>query len=161
MINTRAALRQNLAIIVLLLAVVVVSVFSAAWDVLSGKRWFRDLTMQTPFYAVTAEAEAVDGGLAVRGTMVKRRCKYQGLRAYVIRASGVRMPVPLDLSPETRVWGGGSRPPSDIAEAWGPWVISAPLSGRAAAWEIFAFHRCPDGGEQVNLFAAGRWPSGT
>lgn len=64
--------------IVLLQAVTVISGFSAAWDALSGKRWFRDITMQTPFYTVTAEPEPVDGGLAVRGKMVKRRCEYQG-----------------------------------------------------------------------------------
>ncbi|QBR35770.1 hypothetical protein ETW23_06045 [Leisingera sp. NJS201] len=119
MINTRAALRQNLTMIVLLLMVAVISGFSAAWDAFSGKRWFRDITMQTPFYAVTVEAEPVSGGLVVRGTMVKRRCEYQGLRAYVVQASGLRFPVALDLSPETDVWGGGSRPPSEIAEAWG------------------------------------------
>ncbi len=157
MINTRAALRQNFAMIVLLLTVMVISGFSAAWDALSGKRWFRDITMQTPFYSVTAEAEPVDGGLAVRGTMVKRRCEYQGLRAYVVRANGLRLPVALDVSPETDVWGGGSRPPSEMAEVWGPWVISAPLFGHAAGWEIFAFHLCPNGRVQVNLFAAGPW----
>jgi len=157
MINTRAALRRNFVMIVLLLAMAAVSGFPAARDALSEYRWFRDITMQTPFHAVTAEAELVDGGLAVRGTMVKRRCEYRGLRAYVVRADGLRVPVALDESPETEVWGGGSRPPSRAAEAWGPWVISAPGYGRAAKWQIFALHLCPDGRVQVNLFAAGPW----
>jgi hypothetical protein len=157
MINTRAALRRNFVMIVLLLTMAAISGFPAARDALSEYRWFRDITMQAPFYAVSAEAEPVDGSLTVRGTMVKRRCEYQGLRAYVVRADGLRMPVPLDVSPETEVWGGGSRPPSEIAEAWGPWVISAPGHGRAERWEVFAFHRCPNGRMQVNLFADGPW----
>ena len=159
MINTRAALRQNLLMIVLLLVAMVISGSSAAWDALSANRWFRDITMQTPFYEVTVEAKPVAGGLVVRGTMIKRRCTYQGLRAYVVRASGLRLPVAPDLSPETDVWGGGSRPPSELAEAWGPWVISAPVFDHASGWEIFAFHLCPNGRVQANLFVAGPWPS--
>lgn len=159
MINTRVALRQNSLMIVLLLAVIFMSGSSTVWDALSARRWFRDITLQTPFYEVTAESEPVEDGLAVRGTMVKRRCEYRGLRAYAIQSSGLRLPVALDLSPETTVWGGGSRPPSESAEAWGPWVISAPGFERASAWEIFAFHLCPNGRVQANLFASGPWLS--
>lgn len=157
MINTVTALRRNLGVLALLLAVIAISGFSTAWDAMSGERWFRDITMQTSFHAVTAEAEPVSGGLAVRGTMAKRRCEYQGLRAYVLRADGLHVPVELNLSPETEVWGGGSRPPSVAAEAWGPWIISTPGHGRAVRWEVFALHLCPDGRVQENLFAAGPW----
>lgn len=156
--NTRASLRNNLPMIGILLAVTIISGLSAMWDSMSDRKWFRDLTLQTPFHGVSAQAQPVPGGLAVRGTMIKRRCEYQGLLAYVVRGNGLRVPVALDVSPETDVWGGGSRPPSETAETWGPWVIIAPLNGHAAGWEIFAVHLCPDGRTQVNLFAAGPWP---
>ncbi|MBT9383341.1 hypothetical protein KM176_05670 [Pseudooceanicola sp. CBS1P-1] len=154
--NTRAAIRANAGMFAVLVAVVAVSGSAEAWEQLSRYRVFRDITLQTPFRAVTVEQESVPEGLAVRGSMIKTRCVYGGLTAYALMPDGLRRPVRLDLSPETDIWGGGSRAPSGQAEAWGPWILSTPLQGTPQAWEIWAFHLCPEG-RQANRFASGPW----
>lgn len=156
--NTRASLRQNFAMILMVLAIFCLAMASSVWDGLSANRWFRDITWQTPFHGVTAEVQRTDGGVLVRGTMVKRRCHYMHLRAYARLETGLRLPTAVDDSLEADVWGGGSRPPSKLPEAWGPWLIADPAFGTPERWELFAFHTCPNGRVQVNLLAHGPWP---
>lgn len=151
------AKREALTICVGLVVAVAIFILPSLSNHLMESRWFRDVARLTPFHSVTVDdTHLTDGGALVVGQMVKRRCEYHHLTAYVIFSNGYRRRVHLDTSPE----GGpqGNRPSSRSSEAWGPWKIVA--AGRGIArWEIFAHHKCPERGTiQSNLFATGDWP---
>lgn len=156
--NTVEALRKNKAMIGLLAIVIACGAFSANWDRLSEHRWFRNLTLQTPFHSVSREYMLAGETLVVRGSMVKRRCTYGFLRAYVRSEEGPRRPAKIDDTPESSLWGGGSRPPSKAPEAWGPWHLDYFSDEPPNEWEVWVFHECPDGTTQWNLFTYGQWP---
>ena len=93
--------------------------------------------------------------LTLQGTMVKRRCTFADLSAYITGAQG-RERAWLDKSAENKRRPSGDRPASDTPQAWGPWTIrhSGPP---ATKWEIITVHNCPEG-QQTNVFASGEWP---
>lgn len=155
--NTAVMFRRNMMLIYIIFGALIASVMQPYLHLISESRTFRDLTLQTPFHSVTVSAEAVEGDrIIIEGTMVKRRCLFLALNAYV--SDGViRMPAPIDTTIEESIWGGGSRPPSRDAETWGPWGIVNPSPNPAVSWEVYTSHSCR-GIRQSNLFARGPWP---
>ena len=155
--NTAVMFRRNVRLVYIVLAAAVFSALQPYFHLITESRTYRELTLQMPFSNVMHAAEATgDHQITIYGTMIKRRCTFVSLAAYV--SDGIiRTPASLDTTPEEAVWGGGSRPPSDRAEAWGPWVITDPTPGIASAWEVYATHSC-HGQRQTNLFARGSWP---
>ena len=124
---------------------------------LMESRLARDLTHRTPYHSVTVtSADLTDRGAALAGEMVKRRCVYAGLSAYV-RIGPVWERAQIDTTGEDTVRPPGDRPSVDGAQLWGPWVIVWQPPPAPEAWAIYAHHTCPEGG-QVNLFASGAWP---
>ena len=128
-----------------------------AANMISETRWWRDATDLTPFSdVVVAHQQIVPTGLEISGTMLKRRCEYLGLDAYVT-LHGIRYRTAIDTGPEDAKRPGGSRAPTRGPQAWGPWVIE--WSGQVPqAWSIWARHQCPhEPVPEVNLFARGEW----
>lgn len=122
-------------------------------------RFYRDVTFATPFYAVVVtHLDVGPDGLTLNGEMIKRRCEYQSMDAYITRGL-LNERVILDTAPEDGQRPTGNRQPSPKAQLWGPWLIkvSATLPP-PDTWEIYANHLCPDGQIQHNLFAEGAWP---
>ncbi len=155
--HTKSAARRAKEPALIIVIALMLGLYPSLSNHLMESRWFRDVARLTPFHSVTVDdTQMTDGGVLVMGQMVKRRCEYHRLTAYVIFSNGYRRRVHLDTSPE----GGaqGNRPSSRSSEAWGPWKIVA--AGRGIVrWEIFAHHKCPERGTiQSNLFATGDWP---
>lgn len=129
------------------------------------QRWYRDITRLTPFYEVQLLYSNVSEDqitLTMGGSMVKRRCDFNGLFGYIYGDNNIRYRVPVDHSAEPVH---GNRPPSDNAESWGPWSLSTndnpniPLTVVPVRWEIIAEHvECPTVPlTQRNLFIQGDW----
>ena len=157
MFYTKKAVLKNWFIVVAMIFIIGFQITLAGWDRMSEKRWFRDATRQTPFHAVTVSALESDAGLAVFGSMIKRRCVFKYLTAYASNDKKRRATY-LDVSPEEVLGRGVNRPPSKASEDWGPWIIEAPDQFKPTRWEIFVTHTCPEG-MRTNLFAAGPWSS--
>lgn len=120
-------------------------------------RWYRDLVAITPFHGVTvSDIRSTARGAAVSGQMIKRRCEYVSLSAY-IRNGLVWERAAIDTSPEDQKRPPGNRPSLPDAQLWGPWVILWSAPPVPLDWVIYAHHRCPEG-DQVNEFARGPWP---
>lgn len=157
MIHLRDALCRNRPYILILSFVLLWPLFAAQVQHLTETRWWRDATARTPFHSVTVtSSEATATGARVAGEMVKRRCEFAGLSAY-LRIGAVWERSALDTTPEDSTRPPGDRPSLPDAQLWGPWVIVWTGPPDPAEWAIYAHHRCPEG-PQVNLFAAGRWP---
>ncbi|MFB2530725.1 hypothetical protein ACEYYA_00990 [Paracoccus sp. p3-h83] len=127
------------------------------WPAIGETRLARDLLLRTPFLAVAVtESQVLPRGIKVSGHMVKRRCDYRALSAYVLSGDRWRRAL-IDTSPEDAVAPGGNRPPG--SQSWGPWLIEVRGGVVPTAWRIFAHHLCPEdrGVAQVNLFAQGEW----
>lgn len=127
-------------------------------------RWYRDLVHLTPFHDVHllyAEVQDDKIEIMIGGTMVKRRCDFNALFGYITGSDGIRYRVPVHTNAELS----GNRPPSSVAESWGPWVLkmkdneTIPITTVPMSFEIIAEHiRCPYGPDtQRNLFIAGGW----
>ena len=118
----------------------------------------------TPFTDVVVYGTVAEPtGIIIQGEMVKVRCDYSAMVAYVKVKDGPRFRFPVDTSVEDGRGVSGNRHPSADTQGWGPWKIhySGGL-GRAEAWEIWVDHvKCPSKPtEQRNLFAAGDWETG-
>ena len=127
-------------------------------------RWYRDLTRLTPFHEVHLLYAQVDDDkieIMIGGTMVKRRCDFNTLFGYITGSDGIRYQVPVHTEAEPK----GNRPPSKIAESWGPWILKLhdnaviPITVVPESFEVIAEHvKCPSGPEtQRNLFISGGW----
>lgn len=141
---------------------IILLVGSLAFQRLDEYRWFRDVTLLTPFHDVTVDYSFVDGKvLTVGGQLIKRRCDFEDMIAYVTGEDGTRRRLIVDPSPEIRLTGTDkTRPPSSESEAWGPWEIYNQYTDLTpVSWEIYIDHvRCPSPPEnQTNLFAYGPW----
>lgn len=157
MIETLEALRRNRNLVVVALLALLIGSLHPLFDRLAETRAWRDLTARTPVHSVTVtRASLTPRGAELAGEMVKRRCEYAGLSAYV-RIGPVWQRAQIDTSAEDTVRPPGDRPSVPGAQLWGPWVIVWRPASAPEAWAIYAHHRCPEG-PQVNLFAAGRWP---
>ncbi|MER5171577.1 hypothetical protein [Thioclava kandeliae] len=157
--HIKGAIRANRLPIYVLAAIAVLAVAEPWIRQAQSSRAWRDFTGQTPFVAVTVTAQNVTPeGLQLMGDMIKRRCEYRGLAAYVIiGGKGYRTVV--DTSPEEELRPPGSRPPNRRAQPWGPWEIKwSAEKAIPESYELWAYHQCP--GEktvQTNLFASGKW----
>ncbi len=155
--NTKDAFvrQRGMAIIVL----IVVSLLG--WDRmglrLSEARWYRDITMATPFHSVVVTHESLTPeGALLRGSMVKRRCEFQFLSGYVGFENSVRTRAHINTDFEPIA---GNRPPNPHDQLWGPWLLEYSGATTPVTWEIYAHHKCPEGTfAQANLFARGEWP---
>ncbi|MDO5621198.1 MAG: hypothetical protein Q4G24_06985 [Paracoccus sp. (in: a-proteobacteria)] len=120
---------------------------------------YRAATGRSPFAGVTVTSiEASGPTLVVSGHMVKRRCEFLSLSAYVER-NGAWERAWVDTSGEDASRPVGNRSPG--GQSWGPWAVRVTPPGPTPdQWRIWAHHRCPeDGGlTQSNLFAQGPWP---
>ena len=158
MTHVRRTLHQSRIYLLIIIAVLTWPALSEAGRRIAESRAWRDLTGQTPFHSVTVTRSSLTPrGAELSGEMVKRRCEYAGLSAYVmIGPAWVRARI--DTRPEDAVRPPGDRPSLPQAQLWGPWVIEWRGPPDPSGWAIYAHHRCPDG-PQVNLFAAGIWPA--
>lgn len=156
--NTKDALRRSPALFYVIIAITIFSVFSN-YARLSEQRWYRDFTRATPFHSVVLNNSALsEEGLLISGEMVKRRCAFQDLRAYLVFASGAQLPVKVNTSTEQVRWGGGDRAPSPNTQAWGAWLLEWSGATSPVSFDVYAIHQCP--GEmirQTNLFVHGSW----
>lgn len=148
--------RQMWVGLLVTVAIIIVPLLTHGVEI-SETRIFREVMGRMPFANVTVTGQKLTGGeMAVWGTMVKRRCEYRGLSAYVERG-GVWVRAWIDTRPEDTLRPGGDRPASPDAQTWGVWSIRIlPPDPAPRSWRIFAHHLCPRG-PQVNLFAQGEW----
>lgn len=154
------AARRSGDLVALIVAVLVLVPLWPWMERASETRLWRDLTGQTPFHSVTVDGrDLTPEGLAIWGQMVKRRCEFVDLTAYV-RAGNRWSRVVLDRSPEDSARPPGDRPALPDAQEWGPWVIRSGIPA-PEAWAVWARHKCPgEAVSQQNLFATGDWPEG-
>lgn len=84
MTHVRRTLYRSRTYLLIIIAVLTWPAISEAGRRIAESRAWRDLTGQTPFYSVTVtRAGLIDRGAELSGEMVKRRCEYAGLSAYV------------------------------------------------------------------------------
>lgn len=156
--NTKTALQRSSFLIIVLGSVLLYSVISHYAN-FSERRWYRDFTMSTPFHSVLLHSvEVDDAGVLIAGEMVKRRCRFEGLRGYITFADGTNLPVDVDTKIEQERWRGGNRPPTPQVQLWGKWRLAWDHTPLPVAFEVWAVHKCP--GEnllQSNLFLRGPW----
>ena len=158
MTHVRRTLRQSRIYLLIILAVLAWPALTEAGRRIAESRAWRDLTWQTPFHSVVVtRASLTTRGAELSGEMVKRRCEYAGLSAYVL-IGHAWVWARIDTRPEDAMRPPGDRPSLPQAQLWGPWVIEWRGPPDPSEWAIYAHHRCPDGA-QVNLFAAGDWPT--
>ena len=130
---------------------------------LSEQRWFRDVSLRTPFHSVVVTDISVSPEkekVTIVGWMSKRRCEFSSLTGYIINDNQERHRVYVNTTPEDILTGvAGNRPPANESERWGPWEISLSYDNLTPyAWEIWAHHKCPEQSTiQSNLFAFGLW----
>jgi len=144
-------------------AAVIIMIGSIFVPLVQETRTYRDVVGITPFHGVRvygSELNAEKTAITIYGELIKRRCTFEELIAYVVDESGLRHIAVLDTTPENA--GEVNRPPSKVAESWGPWEIS--VGGEdgeivPVAWQIFAAHTQCDSPpyNQINLFADGPW----
>lgn len=157
MMHLREAIARGRVYLAVILIVLAWPAVAASWQHLSESRAWRDLTGRTPFHSVTVTRSALTPrGAELAGEMVKRRCEYLGLSAYV-RVGEAWSRAVLDTSPEDAHRPAGDRPSMPEAQLWGPWLVVWQAPPTPSRWSIYAHHRCREG-LQVNLFAAGDWP---
>ncbi|WP_406870273.1 hypothetical protein ABEB22_10825 [Thioclava sp. 'Guangxiensis'] len=157
--HIKTAIRANRLPIWVLAAIIVLAVAEPWIRQAQSSRPWRDFTGQTPFVAVTVTAQNVTPeGLQLMGDMVKRRCEYRGLAAYVV-IGGTSYRAVVDTSAEEELRPLGSRPPNRLKQPWGPWEIVWPAAKAIPErYELWAYHQCPrEKTVQVNLFASGKW----
>ena len=157
--HSREAYRRTAYLRWIIAVLVVLIYLPGIYITLEESRTYRDLIGITPFYRVQiADQVLVPDGILVSGSMIKRRCEFDGLSAYVTTAAG-RFRAQVNTRPEDRLRPTGNRPPSPDAQLWGPWLISADVMlHEITAWEIYARHICPENnGVSDNLFARGPW----
>ncbi|WP_406735900.1 hypothetical protein [Thioclava sp. GXIMD4215] len=157
--HIKGALRAN-RLPIWVLAVIIVLAVAEPWirQAQSSRAW-RDFTGQTPFVSVSVTGASVTPeGLQAMGDMVKRRCEYRGLAAYVI-IGGTSYRAVVDTSGEDDLRPPGSRPPNRLRQPWGPWLIVwSAEKAIPERYELWAYHQCPrEKVVQVNLFASGDW----
>jgi len=161
--RTKEALQKNALMVGAMIMLLFISSWPNVQAELAEERWFRDVRGLTPFSEVEVTWSIVtDEGLLIGGTMKKNRCTFvKGSQVgYVHVDEKPKRTVFVDTSPEEILTGvvGKSRPPSDTAETWGPWLIKwvGPLP---TDWDVFVSHKdCPTPPKnQVNLFASGSW----
>lgn len=122
-------------------------------------RAYRDFMLLTPFYNAKVIHASVSSDLAslqLDGTLVKRRCNFVSLSAYVTKGEfSYASELVLEYTDDNRRV--TNRPPMDKAQHWGPWVIMSPVQN-PEAYSIFVMHICPNTRiPQTNLFVAGPW----
>ena len=157
MIHLREALARGRAYLAIICVVLAWPIITSVWHHAGESRVWRDLTRQTPFHSVTVTRSALTPrGAELSGEMVKRRCEYAGLSAYV-QVGPAWKRAALDTSPEDASSPTGDRPSLPEAQMWGPWVVVWAAADTPAKWAIYAHHRCSEG-MQINLFADGGWP---
>lgn len=153
--NTRASLRRMLDPASLIIFLGMFWLMAPAFfPAMTEHRTYRDVLGITPYHSVEVRSQKVVGdGLIVEGVMVKRRCAFWSMEAYVILPGSTSYRVDVDTSKDKR----GNRAPSYSRQTWGPWKI--PWTGNLpASWEISTEHVCPDESlPQVNTFAEGAW----
>jgi len=119
-------------------------------------RWYRDITLLTPFHSVVLSSVYIENSsIVITGHMIKRRCVYKSLTGYVVSKDGHRFRVPVDTSPENTSKIETNRPPSLKSESWGPWKVTNTITDIIPiAVEIYAQHvKCPtEPVVQSNLF---------
>ena len=137
--------------------VVIVSLAQGAWRVyLQPSPTFRAWVGMQAYDSIEPVIVAYDDtSLTLRGTMIKRRCTFESVSAFITGAEGYERAW-LDNSVETARRPDGNRPVSDTPQAWGPWTIRH-YGPPATNWEIVTVHDCPEG-SQTNVFAKGDWP---
>lgn len=137
--------------------VVCVAMAQGVWAVyLQPSPTFRALVGMQAYDHVEPVIVAYDDrNLTLRGTLIKRRCTFVSVSAFVTGVQGHEL-VWLDMAEETARRPTGNRPISDTPQAWGPWTIRH-FGPPAVDWEIVTVHDCPEG-EQTNVFAYGDWP---
>jgi len=163
MVRTRQALQKNASMVGAMILLLFITSWPNLQAELAEERWFRDARGLTPFSEVEVTwSITTDKGLLIGGTMKKNRCTFvNGSQVgYVHVDEKPKQKVFVDTSPEDILTGvvGKSRPPSDTAETWGPWLIKwkGPLP---LDWDVFVSHKdCPTPPmNQVNLFVSGSW----
>ena len=133
-------------------------------DTFTDTRSERDFFSLTPFKDVElyyAEVSEDNQSIAVGGTMVKVRCVFDKLTAYITDSDGTKYRVLIDHNSPVK----GNRPEIPENQAWGPWSVMANIVNVYGAelnpvlWEIYAHHHsCPSAPYmQTNLFASGPW----
>jgi hypothetical protein len=149
--------RQVIPIFLLMFALIIGTVPVVSAKIMET-RTFRDAFAITPFHSVVVDEQIVTPeGLIVKGHMIKRRCFYQDQSAYVRLSTGKTVWVYTDVAIDPNAHR-GSRPPSDLAQEWGPWLIKANMNELPVSYEIWIKHECPNEPHpQDNLFASGRW----
>lgn len=157
--HSKEAYRRSAHLRWIIFIIGILSFMPTVYLKLEDNRTYRDLIGITPFYGVTVDSQQmVSDGLLVTGTMIKRRCTFDGLSAYVTTKAG-RFRVSVDTAPEDGQRPAGNRPPSPLPQLWGPWRIDFEgVIDPVTHWQIFAHHDCPERTTIAdNLFAEGDW----
>ena len=159
LVNTRMSVKRNAPIFLAISFIFMTLQIPLIHDRLSELRWYRDVTLITPYHHVVIfETQIIDEGLLMDGEMIKRRCEFDEFIAYVLFSSGPKVPVKIDTSRDPSQT---SRPPSKLAESFGVWLIKWPATSLRTpiGYQIFTDHiLCPyEPINQTNLFYQGKW----
>lgn len=153
--NTRESLQRMLDPASLIIFIGMIWLMAPVFfPALTEYRAYRDALGLTPYHSVEVRNQkVVSDGLIIDGIMVKRRCTFKSMEAYVVLPDTTSYRVDVDSFKDKR----GNRAPSSSRQLWGPWKI--PWTGTTpASWEISTEHICPDESlPQVNTFATGAW----
>lgn len=129
-----------------------------------NKKWYRTLFNIIPFTNVYVHRTILeDNTLYIEGEMVKLRCTFSSLVAYIYDEHGLGYRIPLNDKVEASKNKNSNRPASKKAQKWGPWSITIPEDLRDikfTSYEVFAYHiDCPNKEQekQVNSFVEGPW----
>lgn len=123
-------------------------------------RMVRDFFGLTPFKSVTLFESHVEGRtITINGSMIKVRCTFKRVDAYIIGDKGIAYGVDVNTDVEDKLAAPHNRVASPLAQAWGPWSLSIENRTGIApvGFEVHVQHKCPNGSEQDNLFVSGSW----
>lgn len=153
--NIRVSLKKNYPVVIAALVFLAVMEIPLITGMLHENRWYRDMMNITPFHNEAVHTSKItDEGIELTGELVKRRCTFYDLIGYVTFEDQPKQRV--EVIPESNK---GSRPPSEDAEAWGPWLVAYVGKPVPDGWQIYVDHiKCPTPPKsQTNLFIKGEW----
>jgi len=161
--NTKSALLSNAPMFFAMVFLGAIMAWPQVEATIAENRWYRDMRGLTPFSLVeVTHSEVIEGGIVIHGVMRKDRCTVipDLITGKVIFDDAPSQRTAVDTSPEDRITGlyGVSRPPSELIEVWGPWVVR--WNGKTPdGWQVYVTHEdCPTPPyDQTNLFAFGPW----
>lgn len=148
--RTKSAVKDSRPLVTLVVMILLITFTSSLFSRVENTRWYRDMARLTPFHDVRIKRVTIKENrmsLVIEGSLRKRRCTRKDITVYTWRDGRPQVPGIFsneEEAPQTPV----SRPPTGLAQTFGPWTITSIVTEPDWA-SMWVTHECearqPDG----------------